>query len=66
MLVERKMAKRTKMSVAKKMTRSSRIARADRIKQTPIVMNKADNSAVTMAIARVGAKYEKMLNLLSQ
>lgn len=66
MLVERKTVKRTRIAVVKKVTRRRRTAQVGVAKRAPIVMDKADNSAVTLAIAKVGAKYAKMLNLLSQ
>ena len=66
MLVERKTVKRTRIAVVKKVTRRRRTAQAGFVKKAPIVMDKADNSAVTLAIAKAGAKYAKMLNLLSQ
>lgn len=66
MLAERKTTKRIKTSLAKRVARRLRTASASRVRRAPIVLAKADNAAVTLAIEKVGAKYAKMLNLLSQ
>ncbi len=36
------------------------------VKRSPAVLIKADDSSVTLAIAKMGARYDKMLNLLSR
>ena len=66
MLVERKIAKIAKTSAIRRTARKTRMARAADANGLSIAMTKADDSTVTVTIAKVGAKYEKMLNLLSR
>ncbi len=66
MLVERKIAKIAKTSAVRRAARKTRMARAADANSLSIAMTKADDNTVTVTIAKVGAKYEKMLNLLSR
>lgn len=66
MLFERKRVKVSDTLAVRKVARRLSESRAVGVKRLRAVLIKSDDSSVTLAITKIGARYGKMLNLLSR